>query len=75
MNFDLSNTLRVVSTGAAANRLSLAINAIDNCVSNAMFSMIVRSGIDVNHVALLRKAVEASDCRFLKVLLAHGVSN
>jgi ankyrin repeat protein len=73
-DIDFPNVLRMLVTGTAAHRLSLAISSIDNCVSNAMFSMIVRSGIDVNDGKLLQKAAKASDFRFLKVLLANGVS-
>jgi ankyrin repeat protein len=65
-----------LSTGHKHTCNEIAVDAIRRDVSNAVFSQIIASGgvnLSNNH-DLLRKAAEAYDLRFLRILLAAGAT-
>jgi hypothetical protein len=74
MTFELSSVASQLLTASAIQRQELAIRCIKNHASNAAFTMVLNSGINLVDNSLLLKAVKAHDVRFLTCMLHAGTS-
>jgi ankyrin repeat protein len=72
--FDLQSVHLALTQSRSFECNRLAESAIARGVNNEIFSKIIASGADASDRVLLTQAVEASDSRFLRILLAFGAS-